>query len=118
MFQGKKMKSMGFVEIILILFFIMLVTEILYFTGKNLVINDFLYNCLVIGIIILTISVASIAVFEFIKVKYINIVKAEVKDELDNYKIKLGNKNSETNNRIVYFETNYSKQLKKIMKDY
>ena len=118
MFNNRKMKSMGFVEMFLILFFITLVTGILYFTGSSLAINAFLYNGLVIGIIILTIIVASIAVFQFIKVKYTRIVNAEVKEELNNYKIKLGNKTAETNNRIVYFEANYSKQLKKIMKEY
>ena len=114
----RKIKSMGFVEAFLILFFIILVTGILYFVGSSLAINAFLYNGLVIGTTILTIIVASIAVFQFIKVKYIRIVKAQIKEQLDDYKIKLGNKTSETNNRIVYFEANYSKQLKKIMKDY
>jgi uncharacterized membrane-anchored protein YhcB (DUF1043 family) len=118
MFDKRKMKSMGFVEVFLILFFIILVTGILYFTASSLAIDALLYNGLVIGIIILTIIVASIAVFQFIKVKYTRIVITEVKEELENYKIKLGNKTTETNNRIVYFEANYSKQLKKIMKDY
>jgi len=118
MLNKTKMKSMGFVEIFLILFFIILVTIILYFIGSSLAINAFLYNGLIMGIIILTIIVASIAVFQFIKIKYTRIIKAEVKEDLDNYKIKLLNKTLENNNKIVYFETNYSKQLKKIMKDY
>lgn len=118
MFNKKEIKSMGSVELFLILFFIILVTGILYFIGERLAISTFLYNGLVIGIIILTIIVASIAIFQFIKVKYTRIVKAEVMEELNNYKIKLGSKTAETNNRIVYFEANYSKQLKKIMKDY
>lgn len=118
MIYKRKIKSIGFLEAFLILFFIILVTGILYFIASSLAINAFLYNGLIIGTVILTIVVASIAIFQFIKVKYIRIFKVQLKEELDNYKIKSGIKVAETNNRIVYFEANYSKQLKKIMKDY
>lgn len=114
----KKIKSISLVEVFLVLFFIILVTGILYFIGNNLASNVFLYNGLVIALIIFTIIVASIATFQFIKGKYVEAVKAEVKEEIEQSRTKLGNKIAETNNRMAYFEANYSKKLKKIMKDY
>ena len=118
MLSTRKIKSLGSIEVLLILIFIILVCGIFYFISKYLKINFFLYNVIVLLFIVLTILVAAIAIFQFVKMKYIEAVKVEVKVEMDDYKTKIGNKILEANTRIGHFEVDYSKKLKKVMKDY
>jgi len=118
MLNKRKIKSLDFLEIILIQIFIMLICVIFYFISNYLQLNIFLYNSIVLLFIAITLVVAVIAIFQFVKMKYVQAVKVEVKVEMDNYKTKIDNKIIEENTRIGYFEVNYSKKLKKIMKDY
>lgn len=118
MLSKRKIKSLESLEVFLILILIMLVCGIFYFITTYLKINIFLYNAIVLLFMVLTTFVAAIAIFQFVKIKYIEAVKVEVKEELDNYKTKIGNKIMEANTRIGYFEVDYSKKLKKVMKDY
>jgi len=118
MLNKRKIKSLDFLEIILIQIFIMLICVIFYFISNYLQLNIFLYNSIVLLFVVITLLVAVIAIFQFVKMKYVQAVKVEVKVEMDNYKTKIDNKIIEENTRIGYFEVNYSKKLKKIMKDY
>lgn len=118
MLNKSKIKPLNLLEIILILILIMLVSGIFYFINNYFKINIFLYNAIICSLIVLTIFVATIAIFQFVKLKYVEAVKVEVKVELDNYKTKIGNKLLEANTRIGYFEVEYSKKLKKVTRDY
>ena len=118
MLNKRKTKSLDLLEVFLILILIMLVCGIFYFISNYFSINIFLYSSIVLLFMVLTIFVAAIAIFQFVKMKYVDAVKAEVKVEMDNYKTKIGNKIVDVNTRIGYFEAEYSKKLKKVMKDY
>jgi len=118
MLHKRKIKSLDFLEVFLVLIFIMLVSGIFYFISNFFKIDIFLYNSIILLLIVLTILVATVAIFQFVKMKYVKAVKAEMQVEMDNYKTKIGNKLIESNNRIGYFEVEYSKKLKKITKDY
>ena len=118
MLNKRKINSLDFLEIILIQIFIMLICVIFYFISNYLQLNFFLYNSIVLLFVVITLLIAVIAIFQFVKMKYVQAVKVEVKVEMDNYKTKIDNKIIEENTRIGYFEVNYSKKLKKIMKDY
>ena len=118
MLNKRKIKSLDLLEVFLILILIMLVCGIFYFISNYFRIDIFLYNAIVLLLIVLTIFVSAIAMFQFVKMKYVEAVKIELKSEMDSYKAKIGNKILEMNTRIGYFEVDYSKKLKKIMKDY
>lgn len=114
----RKIKSMELIEILLIFLFVILMLGSLFFIGKELAANTTIYKILMGSIIFITTLVTSIVIFAFVKRKYIEVLKVEIEEDFDKFKIKLEDKVLTTNNRIFGFETNYSKKLKKIMKDY
>lgn len=118
MFNKNKIKFLDLIEVFLILFFIILVIGILFFIGSRLNTNYIIYNTLIVCSILLTTIVASIAVFQYVKTKYIQELKYVIMEDLDKYKDKIESKVFETNHRIFGFEKNYSKKIKKIMMDY
>ena len=118
MFSKSKMKSLNAVDLFLLLIFIILVNGVLFFIGQSLHTNTILYTVLMLSVIVFTTLAASIAIFQFVKLKYVQSVKDSIMEDFDKYKNKLENKVIETNGRIFSFETNYSKKLKKIMRDY
>jgi hypothetical protein len=114
----RKIKSLSLLEAILILILIIMVCIIFYFISNYFDLNPFLYDSMVLLLVVLTILVAALAIFQFVKIKYVGDVKNEMKTDMDNYKEKIGDKLFEANNRIGHFEADYSKKLKKVMKDY
>lgn len=98
--------------------FIILLIGSLFFIGKELQPNTTIYKILMGSIILITTLITSLVVFQFVKRKYIGVLKDEIEEELGKYKIKIEDKILTTNNRIFGFEKTYSKQLKKIVKDY
>jgi septal ring factor EnvC (AmiA/AmiB activator) len=113
-----KRKSLSLFDAILVLSIIIMVCAIFYFIGNYFEINSFLYAFMVFLLIILTSLLIAIAIFQFVKMKYVGAVKNDIKADMDNYKAKIGDKIFEVNNRIGHFEADYSKKLKKVMKDY
>jgi len=118
MFNKRRIKSLDFLEVLLILIFILLLNWIFYFVSNYLRINILVYSVITISLIVLTILVAAIAIFQFVKMKYLEAVKVEVKMEIDSYKTKIDTKVSDANIRIGHFEVDYAKKLKKISRDY
>ena len=118
MIKKSKIESINSVEGFLILIFIILILGTLFLIGAKFSENTTIYNTLVISLIFLTVLIASIGIFQFVKYKYIKALKNEILEDLDKYNNKLDNKVNETNSRIFGFETNYSKKLKKIAKEY
>ncbi len=118
MLNRRKIKSMELIEVLLIFLAIILLVGILFFIGKELKINTVIYNVLVASLIFIATLIVSIVVFQFVKRKYIEALKDEIEEDFDVSRSKLEEKVLNINNRIFGFETNYSKKLKKIMKDY
>lgn len=118
MIKKSKIESINSVEGFLSLIFIILVLGTLFLIGAKFSENTIIYNTLVLSLIFLTVLIASIGIFQFVKYKYIKTLKNEIIEDLYKYNNKLDNKVNETNSRIFGFETNYSKKLKKIAKEY
>ncbi|WP_461207558.1 hypothetical protein [Clostridium sp. DL1XJH146] len=114
----RKLKSMELIEVLLIFLAVILLMTSLILVGKKLESNTTIYNILMVSVIFISIFVISIVIFLFVKRKFIDALKFDLEEEIDTYKSKLEEKVLITNNRIFGFETNYSKKLKKIMKDY
>jgi hypothetical protein len=111
-------KSINSVEGFLILIFIILISGILILIGAKYSTNTIIYNILVLSLMLLTALVSGVGIFQYVKYKYVETIKNEIMEDLDRYINKSDSKVNETNNRIYGFETNYSKKLKKISKDY
>jgi hypothetical protein len=111
-------KSINSVEGFLILIFIICISGTLILIGAKFSTNTIIYNALVLSLIFLTALVGSVGIFQFVKRKYVETLKSEIMEDLFKYIDKSDSKVNETNNRIYGFETNYSKKLKKISKDY
>jgi len=118
MLNKRKIKYLDLLELVLILISIMLVCGIFNFISNHLKINTFLNNAILLLFIVLTIFVVAIAIFQFVRMKYVAAVKTELKEDMDIYKTRIDNKLLGASTRIGYFEVEYSKKLKKIMKDY
>lgn len=118
MIKRSTIKSINSAEGFLILVFIILISVTLILISTRFSVNTIVYNALVLCLIFLITLVSSIGIFQFVKYKYVETVKNEIMEDLDKYINKSDSKVNETNNRIYGFETNYSKKLKKISKDY
>lgn len=113
-----KIKSLTSVEVFLVLFFSAIVILTLIFMGNNFSKNIIVYDVFALALIFFIILIGSVAIFQFVKFKFVTQLKSEIMLDLDIYKNKLENKVVETSSRIFGFETNYSKLLRKISKDY
>ena len=118
MIQRNTIKLINSVEGFLILIFIICISGTLILIGARFSTNAIIYNTLVLSLIFLSAFIGAIGIFQFVKYKYVETVKNEIMEDLDKYINKSDSKVNETNNRIYGFETNYSKKLKKISKDY
>ena len=118
MINKRSIKSLDLIEVVLILIAILLFCGIFNYISKQFTINILLYNVFIFLLMLLTSFVVAIAIFQLVKMKYIEVVKAELKADMDKYKTKTDNKSLVTNTKVVHFEVDYSKKLRKVTKDY
>ncbi|SHH33446.1 hypothetical protein [Clostridium grantii] len=118
MLNKRKRKSMNLVQTLMVFIFILFLIQGLYFIGNTIEGNSVLHNLLT-GIILFMIAFfMSIVIFQFVKKNYIEEIKKELANDILKHKNSLQDKVSSTNNRIFSFEANYSKNLKKMTKEY